>query len=175
MASTFTAAAIGVTFGNGKHMLALFNGAGSGRVLRVKRVYMLNNQTAAVTGVMTTMAMRRTSAQSGGTSVTPNKHDTANASLPAQVLCAAGATITNTADLELRRWMWSNDEPVTGAATIDEFECVVPMMCVWDSATGDPDLEPIVLREGQGLTIQNQGTTAAGICDLFIEFTDAAS
>lgn len=175
MAATFTAAAIGVTFGNGKHMLSLFNGVGSGRVLRVKRVYMLNNQTAAVTGVMTTMALRRTSAQSAGTSVTPSKHDTASASLPAQVLCSTGATVTNTADLEMRRWMWSNDEPATGVASIDEFECVVPLMCIWDSATGDADLEPIVLREGQGVTIQNQGTTAVGICDLFIEFTDAGT
>ena len=76
MAATFTAGGIGVTFGNGKHMLSLFNGASSGRVLRVKRIWVLNNQTSGVTGVLTTWAVRRTSAQSAGTSVTPTKHDT---------------------------------------------------------------------------------------------------
>lgn len=38
MPATFTAAFIGATFGNGKHMASLFNGSGSGRVLRVYQV-----------------------------------------------------------------------------------------------------------------------------------------
>jgi hypothetical protein len=174
MSATFTLSGIGVTFGNAKHMLSLFNGNGSGRVLRVKRVWMLNNQTTGVTGVLTTMALRRTSAQSGGTSIAPTKHDTDSTSLPAQVLAAAGATITNTADVEFRKWMWSNDEPAFSSAVNDELECIVPLNCIWDS-TGDADIEPIVLREGQGLTVQHVGTSAVGLADFFIEFTDAAS
>lgn len=175
MAATFTAAAIGATFGNAKHMLSLFNGSGSGRVLRVKRVWVLNNQTTAVTGVLTTFALRRTSAQSAGTSITPTKHDTASSSLPAQVLCATGATVTNTADVQLRTWAWSNDEPAASTGTNDEFQCLVPLACVWDSATGDADIEPIVLRAGEGITVQHTGSSAVGVCDIFIEFTDAAT
>lgn len=175
MAATFTAAGVGVTFGNAKHMLSVFNGAGSGRVLRVKRVWVLNNQTTAVTGVLTTFALRRTSAQSAGSSVTPTKHDTASSNLPAQVLCATGATVTNTADNQLRTWAWSNDEPAASSGTNDEFECVVPLSCVWDSATGDTDIEPITLRAGEGLTVQHTGASAVGVCDIFIEFTDAAT
>lgn len=174
MTATFTLSGIGVTFGNAKHMLSIFNGSGSGRVLRVKRIWMLNNQTAAVVGVLTTMAIRRTSAQSGGTAITPTKHDTANSSLPAQVLAAAGATVTNTADVEFRKWMWSNDEPAASSAVSDELECLVPLNCVWDS-TGDADIEPIVLREGQGLTVQHVGTSALGLADIFMELTDSAS
>lgn len=174
MAATHTAAGIGVTFGNVKHMLSLFNGSGSGRILRVYRVWTLNNQTVGVTGVLTTFALRRTQAQSGGTAVTPTKHDSNSSSLPAQVLCAAGATVTNTSDTELRRWMWSNDEPTVSAATSDELECIVPLNCVWDS-TGDSNIEPITLREGQGLTVQHTGSSAVGLADIFIEFTDAAS
>jgi hypothetical protein len=48
MADTFTAAATGATFASNKSMLGLFNGAGSGRVLRVYRIWCLNNQTSAV-------------------------------------------------------------------------------------------------------------------------------
>lgn len=174
MASTFTAAGIGVTFGNTKHMLSLFNGAGSGRVLRVYRAWVLNNQTAGVTGVLTSFAMRRTSAQSGGTAVAPTKHDSASSSLPAQVLCAAGATVTNTGDNQLRTWMWSNDEPAVSSATSDELECLIPLNCVWDS-TGDANIEPITLRPGEGITLQHTGSSTVGLCDLFLEFTDAAT
>lgn len=175
MAATFTLTSAGTTFGNAKHMLSIFNGAGSGRVLRIKRIWLLNNQTTAVTGVLTTFALRRTSAQSAGTSVVPTKHDTTSANLPAQVLSATGATVTNTGDSPVRTFMWSNDEPAASSGTNDEFECLVPLNCVWDSATGDTDIEPITLRPGEGLTVQHTGSTTVGVVDIFIEFTDAAT
>lgn len=175
MAATFTAAAIGATFGNAKHMLSLFNGSGSSRVLRVKRVWVLNNQTTAVTGVLTTFSLRKTSAQSAGTAIAPTKHDSASSNLPAQILCATGSTVTNTSELPFRNWMWSNDEPAASSGTNDEFQCLVPLNCIFDAATGDTDIEPIVLRQGEGLTVQHTGASAVGVCDIFIEFTDSAT
>jgi hypothetical protein len=173
MAQTYTAAAVGATFGNNKSMLGVFNGAGSGRVVRVYRIWVLNNQTAGVTGVLTTWALRRTTAQSGGTAITPVKHDTTSETAPAQVLFATGATAT-LALTELRRWMWSNDEPAASSATSDEFETLVPLNCVWDS-TGDANIEPIVLREGEGISVHHSGSSAVGLCDVFVEYTLAAS
>lgn len=175
MAATFQLFQAGVTFASSKHMLSLFNGSGSGRVLRVYRALILNNQTTGVTGVMTTFELRRSSAQSGGTSVTPIKHDTNSSSLPAQVLSAQGATVTASASDVFRKMMWSNDEPATGTGTNDELECIVPFMYVWDAGYGDTNVEPITLREGQGLTLLHTGTSAVGNCDAAFEFTDAAS
>lgn len=175
MAATFTALFSGVAFGNNKSMAGLFNGSGSGRVLRVKRVWCLNNQTSAVTGVLTTFELRRSTAQSSGTSVTPVKHDTNSSTLPAQVLCAHGATVTSAASDAVRKFVWSNDEPAASAGTSDEFECLVPLNCIWDAATGDADLEPLVLREGQGLDVRHTGSSAVGVVDIIVEFTDAAS
>ncbi len=174
MAATFTAGAIGATFGNNKSMYGLFNGSGSGRILRVYRVWVLNNQTSGVTGVLTTWTLRKTSAQSGGTSITPTKHDSSSSTLPAQVLSATGGTVTLTSDVALRAWMWSNDEPAASTGTSDEFECLVPLNCVWDS-TGDSNIEPIVLREGQGISVHHSGSTTVGVVDVFVEFTDAAT
>ena len=174
MAQTYTASAIGATFANNKSMLGIFNGAGSGQILRVYRVWVLNNQTAAVTGVLTTWTLRRTSAQSGGTAITPTKHDTLSASMPAQVLVATGPTATLTSDVAFRAWVWSNDEPAVSSATSDEFECIVPLNCVWDS-TGSSDIEPITLREGQGISVHHSGSSAVGICDVFVEYTMAST
>jgi hypothetical protein len=174
MAQTYTAAIIGATFASNKSMATVFNGAGSGRVIRVYRVWVLNNQTAAVTGVLTTWTLRRTNAGSGGTAVTPTKHDTASEAMPAQVVIGTGCTVTATGDQPLRAFVWSNDEPAASTGTSDEFECLVPLNCVWDS-TGDSNIEPIVLRAGEGITVQHTGASAVGICDVFIEFTLAAS
>lgn len=172
MAETHTAAAIGATFASNKAMLGIFNGSGSGRVLRIYRVWVLNNQTAAVTGVLTTFSLRRTTAQSGGTTVTPVKHDTASATLAAQILAATGPTVT-LSDI-FRKFMWSNDEPAASTGSSDEFETLVPLNCIWDS-TGDTNIEPIVLREGQGIAVNHDGSSAVGLCDVFIEFTNAAT
>jgi hypothetical protein len=175
MAQTYTVGVVGATFGNGKSMFSIFNGSGSGRVVRVKRVWQLNNQTSGVTGVLTTMELRRTTAQSGGTAQTPVKHDTSSESMPAQVVCATGATVTDAAGVAaLRRWMWSNDEPAAATLTNDETECIVPLNCVWDS-TGDSDIEPITLREGEGLSVKHSGTSTVGVCDVFVEYTMAAT
>jgi hypothetical protein len=174
MAETHTLAAIGATFASNKSMCALFNGSGSGRVLRVYRVWVLNNQTAAVTGVLTTWTLRRTTAHSGGTSITPTKHDTNSTNLAAQILAGTGNTVTLSSDVALRAWVWSNDEPAASTGTSDEFETLIPLNCVWDS-TGDSNIEPIVLREGQGISVHHAGSSAVGLCDVFVEFTNAAS
>ena len=53
-------------------------------------------------------------------------------------------------------------------------ECLIPLNCIFD-ATGDSNIEPITLRPGEGVTMQHSGTSAVGVADLFIEFTDAAT
>ncbi len=171
MAATYTLAVQGTAFANLKSMASLFNGAGSGAILKVKRVILLNNQTAAVTGVLALLELRRTNADTGGTTVAPTKHDTASANLPAAVRAGTGATVTNTADIPFRRMVWSNDEPTASTLSNDELECIPALMTIFDAATGDPDIEPIVLREGQGLTLTNTTNTVVGIMDAIFEFT----
>lgn len=173
MAQTYTAGYSGITFAANKSMLSIFNGSGSGRIVRVYRAWVLNNQTSAVTGVLTTFRIERTSSQSGGTSITAVKHDTTNENLPAQVVIATGATIT--ASGTLRTFIWSNDEAAVGTGTWDEFETLIPLCCVWDAGYGDSNVQPITLREGEGFSITHTGSTTVGNCDIFIEFTLASS
>ena len=170
MAATYTICSPGVTFGSSKSMLAVFNGVGSGVVLRVYRAWQLNNQTVAVTGVLTTMALRRSTAQSGGTTVAPTKHDSTSSARPAQVLIASGATVTDSSDPDFMRWMWSNDEPAASSLTSDETETIPVLANVYD-ATGDSNLEPIVLREGEGVHIKHLGASTVGNADMILVIT----
>ena len=173
MAATYTIATTGVSFAANKSMISVFNASGSGQIIRLYRAWILNNQTAAVTGVLTNIELRRITSGSGGSASTPQKHDSTSASFPAQIVAGSGLTVTTT-DL-FRRIVWSTDEPVANAtASIDEFQCIVPFNCVWDVGYNDANVEPIVCREGEGVSIQNIGATV-GVADFFFEVTMAAS
>lgn len=170
MAKTYTVAAIGVAFASNKSLLAIYN-AHATRKVKVYRVWVLNNQTTGVTGVLTSMTLRKISSLSGGTSLTPVAHDTANTAVDlTSITCAAGGTFANTAEAQLRVVMWSCDEPAVSGATSDEFECIVPLMCIWDS-TGDSNIEPITLNQNEGVHVLQPGSNAVGILDVFVEFT----
>jgi hypothetical protein len=174
VAKTYTAAAIGIAFASNKSLLGLYN-AHASRKVRVYRAWTLNNQTTAVTGVLTALALRKISALSGGTALTPVAHDTGNTSIDlTSVTCNTNGSFTNTLEAQLRTWVWSTDEPAVSSGTSDEFQCLVPLNCIWDS-TGDSNIEPITLNTNEGVHILQPGSNAVGILDLFLEFTVSAS
>jgi hypothetical protein len=170
MAKTYTAYATGIAFASNKSLLGLFN-AHATRKVKLYRAWVLNNQTAAVTGVLTSMLLRKISALSAGTAVTPVAHDTGNTGVDlTSVTCVTGGTFTNTADNAFRQIMWSGDEPAVSSATSDELQCIVPLMCIWDS-TGDSNIEPFVCNTNEGIHILQPGANAVGILDVAFEFT----
>jgi hypothetical protein len=170
MAKTYTASAIGIAFASNKSLLGLFN-AHASRKARIYRVWQLNNQTTGVTGVLTSCALRKISALSGGVAITPVQHNSGNTTVDlTSITCNTGGTFTNTADSQLRVWMWSGDEPAVSSATSDEFECIIPLMCLWDS-TGDSNIEPLTLNTTEGFHVLQPGANAVGVSDIFMEFT----
>lgn len=179
MANFITITAPGASFGVSKCMLGLFNGAGSGLILRVYRAWLLNNQTVAITGLNNLMRVDRLTTGSGGIDVLPIRHDSNTSTLPSEVVCATNLSFTT--EVTLKRFFWSSDEPVaTGAATIDELEVNPSFTQVIDHRWSyfSSTVQPYVLREGYGLGIicencYSAGTpsTPVGSVDLFMEFT----
>jgi hypothetical protein len=170
MAKTYTASALGVAFASNKSMLGILN-AHATRKVKIYRVWTLNNQTAGVTGVLTSMQLRKISALTGGTAVTPVPHDSANTSFDlTSVTCVTGGTATDTADTAIRQVVWSGDEPSVSSATSDELECIWPLMCIFD-ATGNSNIEPFTLNTNEGLHLRQPGANAVGIMDVVFEFT----
>jgi len=173
--SYYTLSVPGVSFILNKCIIGMYNGVGSGRVIRLKRIWMLNNQTTAVTGVGVVMELQRFTTASGGYAVSPIKHDSANPVLPAQLVFSTNPTFTK--DVTMRRVFWSSDEPVAlGVGTMDEVQVNPAYGLLWDSAwsyTVNSPVEPIVLRPGYGagLVVINSTATLAGICDTFMEFS----
>lgn len=172
MAATFRATSQAVAFASAKSMLDIFQAGTGSRVERAYRLYQFNNGTGAVTGVLTLMRVNRLTASSAGSAVTPVKHDTNSTNLAADVTSGTGRTVTRT-DL-FRQYLWSNDEPTVSAATMDEWELLVPFCEIWNAGYGDTNIEPITCRPTQGVEIQQSGASAVGTNDFEIEFTDAA-
>lgn len=172
MASTYTATSMDTVFASNKSMISVFNEVASTDVVRVYRIWAFNNQVTAVTGVLTNLEIKKLTASTGGTTITPVKHDTTNATLTA-VTCATNSTITST-DV-FRRVVWSTDEPAANAAiTLDELQVLMPIATIWSQGYGTTAVDPIVLRPGEGVAVVNTGASS-GQADFFIEFTVAAS
>lgn len=168
MAQTYTISSFSTTFAANKCMLGIYNGSGSGRVVRVYKIIMLNNQITAVTGAVTNLELRTITAGSGGTDIVPFKHDSTNESFPSQIIVSTNTTVTPSSVLS--RVIWSTDEPAINSLTIDEFETLPAFSTIWDSGYADTNSEPIVLREGYGVGLINIGATT-GIADIFFLVT----
>ncbi len=170
MANIFTIGATATPFLFNRSMIGLYNGVGSGKVLKVYRIWGLNNQTVAVTGVNCNLQIYTISTGSGGIALLPVKHDSSSPNLPSQVVCATNMSYTN--NKLIRNCYWSNDEPIlTTVGTVDEYQLLPRMSLFWDSSYRDTNVQPLVLREGQGVSLNNSTNTAVGIADFFIEFT----
>ena len=172
MANTWTALAQGVTFAATKNMLSILNGGA--RILKIRRIWLLNIQTAAVTGVICLGDIRRyvSGTLTSSTSVTPVAHDTTNTALDTVTIGYAG-TLGGTPST-LIRYIWSSDEPAVSSATSDELETIVPLCVFWDAAYGDTNIQALTLRANEMVTIYNT-SGAAGLVDVKIEFTDESA
>lgn len=169
MAATYRATAGAVAYASSKDMLNVFQSGSGTNVVRTYRCYFFNNGTTAVTGVLTTLQIRRITAASVGTAVTPVKHDTNSANLAAAITAGTGQTTTGS-DI-FRRFLWSNDEPTVSTATQDEWELLIPFAEVWNAGYGDSNVEPLVSRATQGTQIFHSGSSAVGSADAEMEFT----
>lgn len=173
MAATFRATGGGIAYASSKDMLNVFNGTATARVIRVYRGYWFNNGTAAVTGVLTTAQCRRITAASGGTAVTPVKHDTNSSNLDAATTCGTNQTTTGT-DI-FRRFLFVNEEPIVAGTTQANWLTLVPFAEIWNAGYGDTNVEPVTCRATQGFQLFHSGSSAVGTADLEIEFTDSAT
>lgn len=169
---TFVVQALNTTIGNGKSMLSLLNAGGSGVVLRLQRLFIINSQNSGVTGVNADFRLFRATGHSVGTQLTPQSHDTAD-SLSASITARTGATIAGEAAAYLYRWLWGSDEWNTGPLDADSLDHGLQnVLPVYRADQGE---RPITLRPGEALTLKQVTNSTAGQFDVIAIFTEASS
>lgn len=169
MAATWVAQA-SVTVAATQSVLAIHNGGSN--VQRAYRYCMFNTQTGTVTAALSIFSIRRLTAYTSGTAVTPVKHDTSSSAL-SSVSCGKNATVT--ASDTFRRFIWLLEEATTTGVTQANWETLIPVGIVFFPTGGDSNLEPIVCRNTYGTDIYNVGSGAVSVPEVEITFTDAAS
>lgn len=162
-APTYTAWANDVAPAASKHMLTIFNAAASGVVVEIYDLRAILLQIAAVTGATLRWDILKCSAASAGTTITPELHDSGAASLPAGVTVRTNGTVT--AGNRLGGVIMSGEEITTAQAPMvrADGQDLLPQL-------KNPKAKPIVLREGQGLTVQNVTSNTVGTFGLSVTF-----
>lgn len=170
MAQTFTSYNSGVVFAANKIMGGIRNGHAT-EVLKIRRVGLLNGQTAAVTGVLCNLEMRvmvGAGAWAGSSAGSLTSHDSTN-TVPTTYVQGNGGTTPTGTPTTTRRTNWSSDEAAVSSATSDELECFVPLNILYDWQPHS-DIQPYTLRQDQMAYVFNI-SGAAGLLDTWIEFT----
>jgi hypothetical protein len=162
-------------------MIAIVNHTGSGRVLRLFRLWLINTASAAVTGGTCVSQLDRcTSVASftAGTALTFLKHDSNSETPPATVLANTGTTTVLTRSGTYRNIMSYNEEIVLSTGHPEDLMTLVPFGLVWDAGYGNSTIQPITMREGEGVVLytpSSGGGTYAGNVDICAELTLAVS
>jgi hypothetical protein len=144
-----TALAAGAT---NKIYIDIFNAAGSGKIVKLRGLYVVSNS-AAVVGVPINWSLRRTSAVgTGGTTLTAGLADTGDAAVPAQITARHAATGGATDATTLFDFYTTSEETIAANA--------ISGMINWiPVATG---LGSPTAREGQGLKLQHVTNSTTG-------------
>lgn len=171
--TTFIAWVTGSQIGNNKSMLSILNAAGSPVVIRVREVWLMSTQEAAVTGVNSQFELRRMKNHSGGTSIASGSIETMDLadSLNSNVSIRTGATtITTESSVVLWKAKWSSDEWGTGTTEDEDNDHALQQMLPL-FARRDPSMKPLTLRGGDGMTVKHTVNSTQGTFDLAIVFT----
>lgn len=158
--------AVGFDGSGNKHFFSLLNGAGSGKILRVHGLWLVNLQLDAVTGVGVRFEVKRIATLTGGSAITAYAADTRDAALPSQVSVATGATVGEGAFL----WAFSmlNDEVANASVFPGNMtmmgENLIKRPVDW--------LQPITLLEQQGITLKQITATGVGQAGVLCVFSN---
>jgi len=165
---TFSALVVGSQIGNNKSMFSIVNGAGSGVVIRIIDIRLINNQTTSVTGVVGEFQMKRITGHSVGTLVTANAHDTID-TLSGSVTCRTGATVAGET-VTLYQNKYSTDEwgvgALDGEGSDHAHQSTKPFFDLRSHS------KPVTLREGQGLSLKHIVNSTAGSFSVLCTFTE---
>lgn len=161
---TYYAVADAVALAANKHHISIFNGSGSGVVVAVKKLFQINLSLSAVTGVALRFSGFRSTAQSAGTSITPQSMDTNNPALPGQVAVATGATVTNGG--LLFPYVTQSDEMTAANTAVANY-----LSQYGNLVLESQEMQEIRLREGQGFTVQQITSSTVGSFAWLMAFT----
>jgi hypothetical protein len=151
---------------NDRNLLAISNATGSGKLIKIYRIWCWNHTTAVTGGVSGLLLGRAAAAVTLGTALNFLSHSSAVAAPTATPFtgCSAwvhgGTAITATMGTEFRRVFKPTEEVTASNATWATIGNVWPWSVIWDTGYADSNVEPFVLRENQAFLIRADSSPA---------------
>lgn len=178
MAATYTTLTQSIAWAAGKNMYALVNHTSSGKTVDVYRIWMTTMQTGTVSGGTALIELWQcTSIASftAGAAQTFVKHDTSSAAVPAQIIANAGTTTSLTKNTKIANFTRYTEEFAVSDAAMEALNSnFFPINYIWDAGYGDSNIQPLRLREGEGIVLftpASGGGTYVGSADIIVEMT----
>lgn len=152
-------------FAASKHHLSIFNGVGSGKVVRINKLFITNMlANVVVSGGIRRLDVKKATVVSGGTNLAALTHDTTNSEIPAQILLKTGATVTDGA--LLFPLIFPDDEMLLTQNSMAQQ--------IFSGINWIPEgleIQEVTLNEGEGMTIKQVTTSTVGITTWIVVFT----
>ena len=162
---TFSIIGADVIIGSNKSMLAIQNTGTS--IVRIREIWIINDQTAPVTGVVGLIEVRRIVSYTGGTNILPESFDSTD-SLPAGITSATGSTVATETSL-LRSGKWSTDEWGPGTTDVESLDHAIQQSEPFWKQT--PNGKALTIRQNQGIHVKFATNSTAGSFNIRIIFT----
>lgn len=155
-----------IAFANNKQHVSIYNGAGSGVIVRIRKLFAINMIENAISGGIIRLNVRQATGFSGGTDLTPIAQDTNNLSIPSEVLFKTNATVTEGS--LLFPLIMSNDELL-----LTQNSMAQNLLAGINWIPEGFEVQELTLREGEGFTIRQITNNATGIFTWLILFSVA--
>ena len=162
---TYLVIAEDCAFANSKQHISIYNGSGSGKVVRISKLFMTNMlANVVVTGGARRLDVKRATNFSGGSDLIPLKHDSINDDVPAQILLKTGATVTE--GVLLFPLVFPDDEML-----LTQNSAAQQIFSGINWIPEGIEIQEVTLNEGEGMTIKQVTNSTVGITTWIIVFT----
>ena len=139
--------------------ISVFNGAESGKIVKICVAECYSRPTTTITGRAHCVELWRVSAVAGGSTMTPDKHDTTTPDLSVQIVCR---------NLPTSHTVVGN--PIAAGNTYTEETSNQQMQTPFHKNDGDELRKQITLREGEGVIIIGGPYTGTGVIGFKLTF-----
>ena len=157
---TYCVFADAVALAANKHHISILNPVGSNYVVRLRKLFLTNQQLSAVTGVACRFDLRGISALASGTDLSVKAHDSIDA-LPAGLVAQSGGTVT---DVFLNCSLSFNNDEVGATANAYDYQHQ-------NWLPEGEALQAPTLRAGEGFTVKQITNSTVGSFGWLLVFT----
>lgn len=161
---TFIVIAEDCAFAASKQHLSIYNGEGSGMVLRINKLFITNMlANVTVSGGARRFDVKRATAFSAGTDIVPVAHDTSTGVIPSEILIKTGCSLTEGA--LLFPLVFPDDEML-----LTQNSMAQQLFSGINWIPEGLEIQDLTLNEGEGITIKQVTSSSVGVTTWIVIF-----